>query len=140
MRLMQNDAVHLDAWSFYEGLGGRDRSALTEQQAEVAAICDLRQEVSSGGFDSYFRYWGGNTARTALAALPSILGQDWADLLRTAMSLLGPDYPVDVSEREVRLDAPGVLEALGDLDTEYFDLEAAIDADALLSAHLAGGR
>ncbi len=28
----------------------------------IAAICDLRQEVNSGGFDSYFRYWGGDSA------------------------------------------------------------------------------
>lgn len=130
--------MHADAWSFYEKLGEQDRSALSDEQAQVAAICDLRHDVNSGGFDSYFRHWGGNTARTALAALATILGQEWADLLRTAMSLLGPNYPDDQSIREVRLDAPGVGEALDNLDTEYYDLEAAIDAGALVSAHLGG--
>lgn len=132
----QSRAMHADAWSFYEELGEQDRSALSKEQAQVAAICDLRQEVNSGGFDVYFRYWGGNTARTALAALPTILGQRWADLLGRAMSLLGPDYPDDQSIREVRLDAPGVDQALKNLDTEFYDLEAAADADALVSAHL----
>lgn len=132
----QNCVMHTDAWSFYVELGEQDRSALSEVHAQVAAICDLRQEVNSGGFDSYFRYWGGNTARTALAALPTILGQVWADLLGDAMSLLGPDYPDDQRIREVRLDTPGVDETLDILDTKYHDLEAAVDADALVSAHL----
>jgi hypothetical protein len=59
----------------------------------VAAICDLRQEVNSGGFDSYFRYWGGDSASDALRALPGILGTEWAKLLSAAMGFLGADYP-----------------------------------------------
>lgn len=129
--------MHADPWSFYESLGEGDRSALTEVEAQVAAICDLRQEVNSGGFDRYFSCSGGNTARMALAALPTVLGQDWADLLGSAMSLLGADYPIDPNVRQDHLASPGVHDALDDLDTAYFDLELAIDADALLAAHLA---
>ena len=49
-----------------------------------------------------------------------------------------PGLPDDQSIREARLDAPGVDETLNNLDTEYYDLEAAIDAVALVSAHLGG--
>jgi hypothetical protein len=128
---------HADAWSFYASLGDDPRRNLTKKQQEVAAICDLRQEVNSGGFDSYFRYWGGNTAPEALAALEHVLGQDWVDVLSAAMSLLGADYPTDVDDREERLEAPGVQEALGNLDRRYYDLESASDADRLLSEYLA---
>jgi hypothetical protein len=41
--------------------------------------------VNSGGFENYFRAWGGNSAGDALAALPTLLGHEWADLLRAAM-------------------------------------------------------
>jgi len=45
----------VDLWQFYESLNGA-RDGLSAQERGVAAICDLRQEVNSGGFDSYFRY------------------------------------------------------------------------------------
>lgn len=125
-----------DAWSFYESLGVQRRSMLTVVQREVVAICDLRQEVNSGGFEVYFRYGGGNTAQDAVGALPAVLGQEWADLLSAAMSLLGPDYPLDIDTREKRLDAPGVEEALNSLNARYYGLEEATDADALVSSHL----
>jgi hypothetical protein len=109
---------------------------LTKEEAEVAAICDLRQEVNSGGFDSYFRYWGANSAELALIALPTVLGQDWADLLRSAIAQFGTDYPVDVHLRERLLDGTSVSEALETLDARFLDLEASVDADSLLTVHL----
>lgn len=132
-------ATQPDAWSFYEELGERDRDSLSEVERNVAAICDLRQEVNSGGFDSYFRYWGGNTAPIALSALPRVLGQDWADLLAAAMFLIGAEYPTDVDAREQRLDSDELDEELDALNTRYFELESATDADALLSSYLSNG-
>ena len=88
-----------DAWSFYESLGEDDRAGLSQAEREVAAICDLRQEVNAGGFDSYLRAWGGDSAPVALTALPTVLGQAWADLLGQATALLGPDYPADADDR-----------------------------------------
>ena len=134
-----SEVPYTDAWSFYEWLGERPRATLTKEQLEVAVICDLRQEVNSGGFDSYFRYRGGNSAQLALAALPGVLGQEWADLLQAAMSQLGTDYPIDVDVRERLVDGPGVGEALHALDAGFYDLEASTEADALLTAHLTSG-
>jgi len=129
-----------DVWSFYQSLGSDDRGRLSPTELEVAAICDLRQEVNSGGFDSYFRYWGGNTAPQAADALPKVLGEEWAAVLTEAMSLLGPAYPRDPDLRFELLDEPHVIEALHGLDTRYFELEASIDADALMTAHLAASK
>ena len=61
---------------------------MTDRQRAVLAICDLRQEVNSGGFDRYFRHYGGSSAHEALSALPAVLGAEWAALFREAMDLL----------------------------------------------------
>ena len=128
-----------DAWSFYESLTDQDRRDLTEVQREVAAICDLRQEVSSGGLDAYLRYGGGDSAPEALAALPKVLGPAWAELLHTAMSLLGPEYPTDADARSARMENRDLDDALDALDARYFELEGSSDADARVSSYLAGG-
>ncbi|NND01439.1 MAG: DUF4375 domain-containing protein [Acidimicrobiia bacterium] len=128
-----------DVWDFYMSLSDRDREHLTAAQRDVAAICDLRQEVNSGGFDSYFRYWGGNTANRALSSLDRVLGNEWAELLREAMLLLGPEYPTDVDDRETALDAGALGAPLDALDVRFYDLEATTDADRLLKEHLARG-
>lgn len=124
-----------DVWSFYESLGLGDRSHLSQVEQEVAAICDLRQEVNSGGFDVYLRYRGGDTAEVAARAIGRILGDGWADVLSDAMATLGPLYPRAADEREAML-TDAVCEALDGFDARYFDLEASIDADALLTAEL----
>ena len=78
-----------DVWDRYGQLADQEPAALTPAQRGLVAVCDLRQEVNAGGFDTYFRAWGGNSADVALAALPDLLGQEWADLLQSAMTLLG---------------------------------------------------
>ena len=51
------------------------------------------KKVNSGGFDSYFRYWAGDTAPEALAVVGTALGPACVDLLRKAMLALGSEYP-----------------------------------------------
>jgi hypothetical protein len=125
-----------DMWDLYAEHGQLDRTSLTHAQQAVFAVCDLRQEVNSGGFDSYFRYWGGDTAPVALAALPDILGQDWSDLLRDAMDTLGSAYPPGPDARAAALDARDINDELAALDDRFYDLEASVDADARLDAAL----
>ena len=62
-----------DVWDLYGQLAEQDSSTLPPAQRVLIAVCDLRQEVNAGGFDNYFRAWGGNSADDALAALPSLL-------------------------------------------------------------------
>jgi hypothetical protein len=102
----------------------------------LVAICDLRQEVNSGGFENYFRAWGGNSAEDALPALTGLLDQEWADLLRAAMNLLGSPYPRDPDERGEAIDQRDLYERLQEFDERYYDLEASTDADARLNAYL----
>lgn len=59
-----------DVWDVYNTLSQHNRSSLNGDQRGLLAVCDLRQEVNSGGFDAYFRYWGGDSAPMALATLP----------------------------------------------------------------------
>jgi hypothetical protein len=122
-----------DVWDLYAELTEKDLSSLTLPQRRIVALCDLRQEVNADGFDAYFRYWGGNSAQEALEALPTLLGDDWADLLRAAMELLGSPYPVDPDDRATRIDARDLGETLQDLDERFYELEASTDADARLS-------
>jgi len=121
-------------WDRYAELGDTDRSTLSEQDQQLFAILDLRQEVNSGGFDSYFRYWGGNTAEVALKGLPRMLGEGWASLLREAMGLFGTAYPTDPDARFAAIDALGLEEALDALDQRLYDLEGAEDVDSRLEA------
>src|SRR5690349_1912653 len=112
-----------DVWDLYAEHGQLPRASLTHAQQAVFAICDLRQEVNSGGFDSYFRYGGGDTAPVALAALPEVLGQEWADLLLEAMTILGPAYPPGTDARARVLDAQDRDHELSALDERFYDLE-----------------
>ncbi|MDY0828751.1 DUF4375 domain-containing protein [Microbacterium sp. BG28] len=130
-------ATSRNVWEFYETRSETDRSSLSEQERGILAILDLRQEVASGGFDSYFRYGGGNTAEEALRALPVFLGNDWEDVLREAMSVLGEPYPTDIDVRELRLEEAGAEERLSLLDRRVGVLEGTSDSDARLSAALA---
>ena len=126
-----------DVWDVYNILLKRDRWSLSDAQRGLVAVCDLRQEVNSGGFDSYFRYWGGNSAPEALAALPGLLSHEWADLLSEAMALLGPNYPTTQDVREELLDNQDLDEQLEALDDRYYALEGAMDADGRLNEYLA---
>lgn len=128
-----------DAWGAYADFGEGDRSSLSATMQKVFAICDLRQEVNSGGFDSYFRYWGGDTASVALAALPDVLGDAWARLLREAMQTLGPNYPADADARAGLLDDRDLDEVLNEFDSRFYELEASTDADGLVNAYLVAG-
>lgn len=126
----------MTVWDYYEEIGEADRSSLKESERALLAILDLRQEVNAGGFEGYFRYWGGNSAPTALAFLPDYLGQDWADLLAEAMAVLGPSYPADADARSAALDATEPWEALDDLFQRFLDLESSVDADEKLGSRL----
>jgi hypothetical protein len=126
-----------DVWDLYAQLSDADPSTLTEEQRGLIAVCDLRQEVNAGGFENYFRAWGGNSAEEALAALPEILGEPWADLLRSAMLVLGPEYPGDPDARGDAIDEGDLYERLNELDDDYYALESATDADARLNAYVA---
>jgi hypothetical protein len=129
--------AHIDVWDVYRDLSARPRSTLNEAQRGLVAVCALRQEVNSGGFDFYFRYQGGDSATDAQPALQQLLGQDWADLLREAMELLGPGYPIDQAFREARLDERDLDDRFEDLDARYYTLEVGADADARLNDYLA---
>lgn len=125
-----------DVWSFYDAVGDADRNKLTPIEKQAAAICDLRQEVNSGGFDSYFRYWGGNTALVARAPLASLLGEPWADLLDDALALFGDHYPLGPDDRADVLDRHDWQDVLNALDERFYALEASTDADERLSRAL----
>ncbi|HZW41901.1 MAG TPA: DUF4375 domain-containing protein, partial [Agromyces sp.] len=63
----------------------------------------LRQEVDSGGFDSYFRYTGGDTAALAVEGA-RLLSPQWSALIEDAYRSLGSPYPLDIHSREQILD------------------------------------
>ena len=126
----------MNVWSFYEALGEANRDGLTPVEQQVAAICDLRQEVNSGGFDTYFQRWGGNTAPTALAGLRPLLGQPWELLLKDALALFEGPYPLDADQREDILDTLETDQALNELDGRFYELEATTDADQALTRAL----
>lgn len=126
----------MTVWDYYEEVGEADRSLLKESERALLAILDLRQEVNAGGFEGYFRYWGGNSAPAALASLPDFLGQDWADLLAEAMALLGPSYPLDPDARSAALSATEPWEILDELSQRFLDLETSVDADEVLGSRL----
>lgn len=130
----------VDVWAYYESMQGAERTRLSAVQRSVLAVCDLRQKVNSGGFDSYFRYWGGDSAPDAVAVLAGVLGAEWGEVLQEAMALFGPGYPDDSTDRERILDSIGLDETLEKLDRRFFDLEATTDADAMMTAHLARDR
>jgi hypothetical protein len=125
-----------DVWDLYGQLADQEPGTLTSAQRGLVAVCDLRQEVNAGGFENYFRAWGGNSAHTALASLPQLLGQEWAELLASAMALFGPTYPPDPDERGSTLDRLDLDDHLSELDERLYDLEAEADADAKLNAYL----
>jgi hypothetical protein len=129
-----------DVWEFYERYAEEDRSSLNERDRQVLAICDFRQEVNSGGFDSYFRYWGGDTALTAAAGLSRLLGAAWSDLLGEAVAQFGVPYSLDADERAEKIDGESLGAKLGELDLRFYKLEATGGADAKLAEAIGAKR
>ena len=127
------------AWTVFEHLVDKDIQdpsaiqKMTHEQRLVFAINMLRQEVGHGGFDSYFRYTGGNTGLVALDAA-ELLGAPWIALVRAALHALGSPYPRDVHERERVLDqlAGHSPQLLAGLDEQLYELEAEHPADEVL--------
>jgi hypothetical protein len=129
-----------DVWEFYEQYAEEDRSSLNERDRQVLAICDFRQEVNSGGFDSYFRYWGGDTALTAVAGLPRLLGAGWAELLGEAVALFGVPYALDPDDRAEKIDGDSLDAKLGEFDQRFRKLEVSTGADARLAEAIGANR
>jgi hypothetical protein len=126
-----------DIWKLYESWSQLEVTQLSSTQADITAICDLRQEVNSGGFDRYFSYWGGDSAPRALCALPQLLGQDWAEILSDAMTVFGSTYPLRSDDRlAILLTDDNTEHQLQALDKRYNALEASTNADELLARHV----
>lgn len=124
----------MDIWSLYETYPTHEsRVGLTAEQRRILAVCDLRQEVNSGGFDSYLRYWGADSASEALAILPRALGEPWRQVLAEALAIFGTSDPSTADERaEVLDDAAEADDVLGLLDSRFYELEGSQDADSAL--------
>jgi hypothetical protein len=124
----------VDIWTLYETYSTPEsRVALTAEQRRLLAVCDFRQEVNSGGFDNYLRYWGADTASEALAILPRALGTPWHQVLAEALAIFGTANPSTADERaEVLDDAAEADDVLGLLNTRFYELEGPQDADSAL--------
>lgn len=124
----------MDVWQRYEVYATPEsRRPLSDEQRQLLAVCDLRQEVNSGGFDSYLRFWGADTASDALAIVGGALGEPWRQILVEALDIFGSTPPSTADERaQVLDDAAEADDVLGSLDQRFFDLEGSQDADAAL--------
>jgi hypothetical protein len=124
----------VDIWTLYESYSTQEsRVSLTAEQRRLLAVCDFRQEMNSGGFDTYLRYWGADTASEALAILPRALGDPWHQVLAEALAVFGTANPSTADERAEVLDGAGEAnDVLGLLDTRFFELEGSQDADRAL--------
>lgn len=121
----------MDGWSVYERLQDEERTELSDDASALMALGDLRQEVNSGGFDAYLRFWGADTAPRALAVCRSTAGlAALADVLEDALSRLGA-YSPDADARAEALDSAGV--DLDDLDERFSEIEAAVDLDRIMT-------
>ncbi|HVQ88766.1 MAG TPA: DUF4375 domain-containing protein [Actinomycetes bacterium] len=121
------------AWSIFEGLSDSDPSVLTEHQRLLVAFAGVRQEVSSGGFDSYFRNSYGDEAGSAVEAAMRVGCEALAALIAEGMSRVGPSrFPTDAGTRQELLDASGV--EFEDLDEAFYALEADQDLEALMES------
>lgn len=127
--------VH-SVWEFHFEVADGERDRLMPMERQVLAICDLRQEVGSGGFDRYFRYSGGDTAPQAQSAIGHLLGWPWVNLLAEAMSIFGEVYPLDCDSRTEQLEVLDADATLNEFDDRLYNLEAQQDSDALLTAAL----
>jgi hypothetical protein len=117
------------AWAIFERLWDRNPADLTPDELLLVAVCSVRQEVNSGGFDSYFRYAYGDTAPSAVDAATAMGSTDLAALISQGISRLGVDpYERDCSVREARIDDLDL--DFEDLDQAFYALEAADDLDA----------
>jgi hypothetical protein len=128
------------AWGAFERLSDielQDSSSylrMLPEQRLLFAIQMLRQEVNSGGFDSYFRYTGGNSAPDAKLAA-RLISPPWELLIAEACGLFGDPYPVDIDVRERAVDE--VDEAgLDRLDQALYSLEVEYPVDQILDRYV----
>jgi len=124
----------VDIWQLYGAYASPEsRRPLSDEQRQLLAVCDLRQEVNSGGFDSYLRFWGADTASDALAIVGGALGEPWRQVLVEALGIFGTANPSTADERaDVLNGAAEADDVLGLLDDRFFELENSHDADVAL--------
>ena len=92
----------MDIWQLYGAYASPEsRRPLSDEQRQLLAVCDLRQEVNSGGFDSYLRSWGADTASDALAIVGGALGEPWRQVLVEALGIFGTANPSTAEESPV---------------------------------------
>ncbi|PUA80895.1 DMP19 family protein [Nocardioides currus] len=97
----------MDIRQLYEAYAtSESRRPLRDEQRQLLAVCDLRQEVNSGGFDSYLRFWGADTASDALAIVGCALGEPWRQVLVEALDLFGTANPSTADERATVRERP----------------------------------
>ena len=117
------------AWELFERLGNANASDLSRDQLLLVALAGVRQEVNSGGFDSYFRYSYGKHAPAAVEAATEVGCARLALLISEAMARLALNpYEQDPSRREARIDEREI--EFDDLDQSFYDLEGEDDLDA----------
>lgn len=118
------------AWTVFESLVLRDVDELSPAERQLVSVCSVRQEINSGGFDSYFRTSYGDTAPLAIETATAMGSPELAALIAQAVDRLGLDpYPSDCTVREDAIDDFDV--EFDDLDEAYYALERDHDLDAL---------
>jgi hypothetical protein len=112
-------------------------ASMSPDQHIVYALGMLRQEVTSGGFEAYFRDQGGDTALDAQAAAV-LVGHAWQVLISTACKRVGTPYPAEQPARGQAVDA--LVEAdpdvFRDLDSIFSDLEEDQPVDQVLDEYV----
>ncbi len=122
-----------DAWTIFEQLQHHDPASLTGDERLVLALGEIRTEVNSDGFDSYFQYPRRKNAPIAseaarLAGCPAL-----ATLVEEAIAVVGRDVLRSDDEDALYDRLEQVEGDLGDLDKRFYDLEKTADLDTALS-------
>lgn len=135
---MVDHGQHGVSWRVFERLAAAELAApeeVTSWTADERTLFGgqmLRQEVASGGFDSYLRYSGAQSLSGAIEAA-ALLGPGWIELLREVEATLRETSPGDFDAREALLDElpEDLLDAW---DARLLELEATSTADETFDA------
>ena len=143
LRLPEPTSMTGASWTVFELLANEEErdptsmARMSDEQRTVFTINMLRQEVNSGGFDSYFLSSSGDTAPIAAKTI-GLLGPRWSELVNDAMALFDQPYPVDPDVRRDRIDT--FQDELDALDQRLYELESSTEADSKLDDYVASHR
>jgi len=99
-----NFLIAMNGWLFKKSNAGEDIEKLSHAERVFFSIFQLEAEVNNGGFSQFFFNSSGSFSNEIVGALREIGANQAAEICQKALAALGCEMPMDLEERQEKLE------------------------------------